>query len=639
MGLDRAALNALIESLQSDKNYQQSGKAYLKGVSELFKNADIPLDDLKTVLADIKKYADIDVVATSTISKDGVGTIAEEGKLLNKIVKGLQKVQDILYEEDIGFDETYIEDGEIRSYEDTFTIVNSMLSYFEPLKYGELVDDLDERAKLEAAKVKGETVEVAGYHIDATKQSFETVDWDDREIDVKDVPLFAHDPSPSDIAQQQIGDCYLLAGLSEIALKNPQAIKEAMRENKEGTVTVRFWQRVENTSSVDAPDSFRPVYVTVDKVTPKSGSSKDCCWVQMMERAYVASGLHKHRGFSSRYNSPTPHNLKEMYEKYKKMSPEDRPTHQECPWLFDKEGNLLEPRPSYKSIEGGHPGNFVASLLGEKFESNTLRMNQYITPQKDIDTVKSEVFAEIARKLGIENVPDNAFAEHFLKYSTLIAHRLIHGKDADYAHLLDAQGNLLPDDSESPMSPSTLFQSLYNMMFSLSGNMNLAKLDERMGIKLDEVRDSLNPALSDEEKASLNKMHGFLKRNLGYIKRQCLGDSLTGTYSAKSEELYNKLDDLTRVKGYTVTCGTYGISDRDSTDGIFHKHAYSVINVDEQKVGSKTMKFVNVRNPHGKTGRKYEEGPDHKIKRSYDENCKDGVFRVELNDFVKEFDM
>lgn len=106
-------------------------------------------------------------------------------------------------------------------------------------------------------------------------------------VDKSNEPLFKSDPSPDDVRQGSLGDCYMLASLSAIADQNPDTIKDMMKDNGD-TVTVRFFN-----------DDNEPVYVTVDKSVPvKKGDTDDVyaegsLWVQLLEKAYVCSGLHK----------------------------------------------------------------------------------------------------------------------------------------------------------------------------------------------------------------------------------------------------------------------------------------------------------------------------------------------------------
>ncbi len=99
--------------------------------------------------------------------------------------------------------------------------------------------------------------------------------------------LFTGGPRAGDVKQGALGDCYLLAALSAISAQDPSIIRNAMRDNKDGTVTVRFYNA-----------ELEPVYVTVDKTIPtKNGADlgarggKEALWVKLMEKAYVQSGL------------------------------------------------------------------------------------------------------------------------------------------------------------------------------------------------------------------------------------------------------------------------------------------------------------------------------------------------------------
>ncbi len=60
--------------------------------------------------------------------------------------------------------------------------------------------------------------------------------------------LFPHEPSIHDIQQRTVQDCYMMSSLAAIAHFNPEYIKQSMRDNGDGTVTVRFYD--EKTSDV-----------------------------------------------------------------------------------------------------------------------------------------------------------------------------------------------------------------------------------------------------------------------------------------------------------------------------------------------------------------------------------------------------
>ena len=63
--------------------------------------------------------------------------------------------------------------------------------------------------------------------------------------DVSNHKLFPHEPSVMDVKQRRTEDCYMLSTLSGIALTSPELIKQAMKDNGDGTVTVRFYDNLD----------------------------------------------------------------------------------------------------------------------------------------------------------------------------------------------------------------------------------------------------------------------------------------------------------------------------------------------------------------------------------------------------------
>lgn len=115
-------------------------------------------------------------------------------------------------------------------------------------------------------------------------------------VDRSNEPLFPHEPSAADVFQGGVGDCYFLAGISAVVTHNPQAIRDMIRDNNDGTVTVRLYRH--NRPGEDINDPV-PYYITVDKSTPnlvqtgEDAYARNVLWVQLIEKAYAASGFHK----------------------------------------------------------------------------------------------------------------------------------------------------------------------------------------------------------------------------------------------------------------------------------------------------------------------------------------------------------
>lgn len=153
--------------------------------------------------------------------------------------------------------------------------------------------------------------------------------------------LFPHEPSPNDIKQGYgINDCFMMAPLAQIASTNPRKIKDAMRDNNDGTVTVRFFtpgKRPAGWKLGDPEPAKEPAYVTVNKTVNKLAGSNvyasSSLWVQMYEKAYIE--------YLSKYVGVKPGTLNAKYEH------------------------------SYNDINYGHPEQFLNAFDGEKTYNQT----------------------------------------------------------------------------------------------------------------------------------------------------------------------------------------------------------------------------------------------------------------------------
>jgi Calpain family cysteine protease len=99
--------------------------------------------------------------------------------------------------------------------------------------------------------------------------------------------LFRNGVSFADAIQATVADCYFVAALASLAQKNPQAIYNAVRDNQDGTYSVRFFRTVLGV--------HRPVYVTVDDDVAAIDDFKPYAraldpkeqWVAVFEKAYA----------------------------------------------------------------------------------------------------------------------------------------------------------------------------------------------------------------------------------------------------------------------------------------------------------------------------------------------------------------
>ncbi len=106
--------------------------------------------------------------------------------------------------------------------------------------------------------------------------------------------LFNVGPTLQDTKQGMLGDCYFLAAVGSIALRNQQAIRDMFDDNGDGTYTVRFFGR--NSSGVATAD-----YVTVNRRLPtvsggilayagyglSATNASTVIWAALAEKAYA----------------------------------------------------------------------------------------------------------------------------------------------------------------------------------------------------------------------------------------------------------------------------------------------------------------------------------------------------------------
>jgi hypothetical protein len=91
------------------------------------------------------------------------------------------------------------------------------------------------------------------------------------------------------VVQGSIGDCYLVSAFSSLAASDPELISKAITDHKDGTYSVRFFEK-------DTNGQFKPVTVTVDSdiatdfgTRNKYAKARDGNeqWVTVLEKAYA----------------------------------------------------------------------------------------------------------------------------------------------------------------------------------------------------------------------------------------------------------------------------------------------------------------------------------------------------------------
>ncbi len=101
--------------------------------------------------------------------------------------------------------------------------------------------------------------------------------------------------SVTDINQGQMGDCYLLSSIGEIAMFHPGYVTQMIRANADGTETVTLYRASNGNLPTFGTSAYTPVAITVSNTFPSNsvnnGASQDVfngqkeIWVQVLEKA------------------------------------------------------------------------------------------------------------------------------------------------------------------------------------------------------------------------------------------------------------------------------------------------------------------------------------------------------------------
>jgi hypothetical protein len=107
-------------------------------------------------------------------------------------------------------------------------------------------------------------------------------------------PLFVDGVAPEDVRQHGAGDCYLLASLAAVAKARPDAIRDMVHDNGDGTYGVRLFRNGEHESpdTVEVDGRLYADPTTGEPLYAESGDAPDApdrmeMWVAVVEKAYA----------------------------------------------------------------------------------------------------------------------------------------------------------------------------------------------------------------------------------------------------------------------------------------------------------------------------------------------------------------
>ena len=634
-------LNDAVNAAQADKNtnfddIRLSTKTMLAVYASSYENTAKGDPKLESIVSKMKEYAALNANSVN-------GNYERESALYKEITKEAEDYFTELDNLQLGTDDYDPEAPENRA---RYAAVADIFNYFEGQRDGNLA-----------------AVEENAIKIDGTKYSIYDADGNGPEkfYDKKDMPLFPHDPSPNDINQGGLGDCYLLSALAAVAEHNPQKIRDCMRDNGDGTVTVRFYQQ--NTDEITGENKgYTPVYVTVDKMVPESTGAEDCLWAQVIERAYVASGLHL---TSEKFAKPAPSaaELKKEYDRLSKLKPEELPAHEDCPWLIDEKGDLHEWRPNYDDISAGSQRKFLEQFYGEEVKNERVSLElfkkspQGATPDEGTGYIMGYAMLDVLGDKATQFDKDLIFNEKCAGVKFVQTYCIFRMLYPDKEITLENHSKITTEAKEELQS-CELIASLFHNTFPFDIDFNELDRNETKE-ELTKTCETFKKLLDDPKSPEVPQMlregydqhkEYFTPEFLDKVKTVFLPNMTkhidvaanivappkpySGEYATTESMIYEDLKDIGGSK--VGTCGTYGESDTRMNNGIYQRHGYSILGVTEENLNGKDLKFVILRNPHGRTGRVYYE-ENNEVKCRSERDVPGGVFKMELHDFCREF--
>ena len=440
-----------------------------------------------------------------------------------------------------------------------------------------------------------------------------------KEVDMRDAPLFPHEPRYTDVSQGYSASCYFYSVIADICRLYPQKIRDMIKDNGDGTATVRLFGYKRKGHDY----TCEPVYVRVDKTIPQFGGldrlGEDCLWLNLIEKAYVMSGLHL--TYEKEINEP--------------ISPERV-----------AEGWV----PKINDIEGGFTNLAVIRLLGEEGKYELLKMPQIeeIGPEASkyySGSYKSESLSKVNKNDPMSIVKHAIFVRYKENGGTLTAEQVHNMTDEQFVEAMRGSINI----STNPVAT----QQINNSFKDVVDFMKLIVKDiiddpKNNALPLPQLQLKIGEFYSRRiEEARAKQSAGELTLDqvtaMQYAYNNIAGNLIDGirpTHLVNNmtviESTFNRVADAVN-KGQIVTAE--GRRGKNVTEYVPGNHAYTIIGTFKTKDTPPKL-FFRIKNPQGKdAGRNgveyFDSGDGVKVKRT---DVEDGIFDIQIEHFMRDYE-
>lgn len=400
-----------------------------------------------------------------------------------------------------------------------------------------------------------------------------------------------------------------------------------------GRIDAEAFKDAKNQTAREDPNELIPLYVTVTKDVPVNvlgldAYTNNCLWMQMLEKAYAASGLHssKVKKVKSKYEKQRA----EIEQNEEGLSQEE--VKKRLEEVAQKEKEELEVvQHSYKNIEGGYSGHFLESFTGEKLDKQEWEKH---TPDKALEVIEEmkDSFSqeEIFDWIGIA-IPSSSIIKDLKKYLT------------------DKFGTECETKKGDTQKNKIYFsRPIYIEDIAEAFNSMETWLSEETRAYVDNFLDMAKEVKKvDPKTITINALGDIMRQSLQKESKrfEISHRPMSTEYTDFAERQYEKIKDRLE-KGISISVGTRrflpkgmkasGRNGESEQGGLVENHAYSII-------GTKDMDgchFVMLRNPWADGVLQYTKvtQPDGTVSYTSRKIYTDtrGIFYMELNDFLSK---
>ena len=465
-------------------------------------------------------------------------------------------------------------------------------------------------------------------------------------VEHKGDPLFAHVPCVSDIAQDKIGNCYLLASIANVVAEDPKAITDMFMEDGDNVVVRLYHHEMQPDPNI--PENFvatnmEPVYIKINK-TVEEKISKGAFWVSLLCKAFTI--------YLQKYNATSFYRA--VNENYDRLRKQDIMTDPDTiDYGFINNGGMQSDAIPILTGKMGEIYNGVSNnvygvgtprdLLLKETDLNKKKMvvpkddPKAINEFKDQETAVFEyadvtyIYHKDSHKGMLPKKMDSAKRLQYLMYFSVAADRIL--ELARYGKALrdtlydpeDMEKNIMSVQEDSTLK--SYIKVCYDLL--VASKVKISKDEIVNRLKADAVRTFKASCKS----AELMPVHDKTE------------EIFTGKYSEEAKRVFDNINEW-KEKKLLIGVGSRSKLGKTKSEtgnesmgvGVVGEHAYTVLGTMKMDYNGTKILMVRVRNPWGRYTTSYRKNSKTGKMEAFTEIREDsGEFLMELTHFVQTF--